>query len=374
VNEPSRTLPLGNEPRITIALPTYNRPETTRAALASALAQTYPAHEIIVSDDTPDDSVERVVAAAPPGRVIYIANRPALGIPDKFNDVIRRSTGDWMVFLGDDDIFAPDLLAHVAQAIRTHPNCAIVHTRSRMVDPHGRFIAEDAVSDALLSSAEFLHALYQYWHRMRVTITGFFFPLEMMRQIGGFRQTFNTGYYNDTLAWTELALRGPCCLIGKPLVTLTEWPVKIVQAKPRDGFAELEARKSIALLIAQLVNEAISRAVTPSERSALQAALEHALRFVAADTRAAIRSIATKLALECTDNTKLQEFEAFLAKARTLEQPYVQTHGLGTFLSAMDSVLRLPKPVSSFAINALRALPALSERLRRGSWRLGAGG
>jgi Glycosyl transferase family 2 len=370
----THTLPLSNQPRITIALPTYNRPETTRAALASALAQTYPAHEIIVSDDTQDDSIERVVAAAPAGRVTYIANRPALGIPDKFNDVIRRATGDWMVFLGDDDTFAPELLAHAAQAIRAHPDCTLVHSRSRMVDPQGRFITDDAVPDALLSSAEFLGQLYQYWHRMRVTITGFFFPLDTMRQIGGFRQTFNTGYYNDTLAWTELALRGRCCLIGKPLVTLTEWPVKVVQAAPRDGVAELTARESVAQLISQLVDAAIARAVKPEERIALRAAQSNALRFVAADTRAAIRSIATKMALECAGDDRVEAFEAFVASARALEQPHVRTRGLEIFLSALASVLRLPKPISPFAINGLRALPAVSERLRRGSWRMGPGG
>lgn len=359
-------------PRITIALPTFRRPATTAVALASALAQSYPAHEIIVSDDTPDDSVERVVAAAGDDRVRYVANRPALGIPDKFNDLLQRATGDWMVFLGDDDAFAPELLATVADAIRAHPAATLVHTRVRMVDSQGKLLAEDQVPQAVLSPAALLVELFQYWYRFRVTITGFFFPVELMRRIGGFHPSFE-GYFCDTLGWTELALHGPTCLISQPLVSLTESPKPEGPNDPARGEALLASRADIACRLVRALEAAVQRTPREGERRALRAAGDHALRFLGADTRQAARDVLGHLALQRGGRGPGERFDAIVAMLRQTRQPHVCTLGLKTYLWAIERVARLPLSWRPAAASALKLPSGVTARIRRGGRPAGPG-
>ena len=43
-------------PRISVIIPTYNRPQMTKRAIESVLAQTYTDYEIIVVDDASTDN------------------------------------------------------------------------------------------------------------------------------------------------------------------------------------------------------------------------------------------------------------------------------------------------------------------------------
>ena len=43
-------------PLVSVVIPSYNRPRLLREAVDSALAQTYPAVEVVVGDDSPTTS------------------------------------------------------------------------------------------------------------------------------------------------------------------------------------------------------------------------------------------------------------------------------------------------------------------------------
>ena len=59
-HEKSRDLPLAS-----ICIPTYNRADMVGDAIASALAQTYPALEVVVVDNASTDRTPEVVASFP---------------------------------------------------------------------------------------------------------------------------------------------------------------------------------------------------------------------------------------------------------------------------------------------------------------------
>ena len=63
-----------DQPFVSVIVPTYERLDYLRTALASALAQTYPNVEIIVSDNGPSAAVAELVAACGDSRLRYRHN------------------------------------------------------------------------------------------------------------------------------------------------------------------------------------------------------------------------------------------------------------------------------------------------------------
>ena len=93
---------------VSICVPTYQRPDLLRQAIASCLAQTYSDIEIIVCDDSKDDASKQMVQSLNKSQKIrYYQNRPALGQAGNVNRLFDLAQGDRLVLLHDDDISAP---------------------------------------------------------------------------------------------------------------------------------------------------------------------------------------------------------------------------------------------------------------------------
>lgn len=94
-------------PNISICIPAYKRTNYLRRLLDSIALQSYRDFEVIVSDDSPDDSVEVLCNGyARDIPLQYISNRPALGTPANWNAAIRQARGEWIKLMHDDDWFA----------------------------------------------------------------------------------------------------------------------------------------------------------------------------------------------------------------------------------------------------------------------------
>jgi glycosyltransferase involved in cell wall biosynthesis len=107
-------------PTISVIIPTYNRADLIGQALESALAQTYPADEIIVVDDGSTDDTEQVVAQYA-GRVRYMRQVNA-GPSAARNRGIQASSGDFIALLDSDDLWVKDRLERQLSALTLHPD------------------------------------------------------------------------------------------------------------------------------------------------------------------------------------------------------------------------------------------------------------
>jgi glycosyltransferase involved in cell wall biosynthesis len=111
---------------ISICIPAYKRVEYLQRLLQSIEVQTQKDFEVIVTDDSPDSSVQELCREFA-GRfpLQYFRNEKALGTPENWNEAIRRARGQWIKLMHDDDWFAgPDALEQYAQAIRKDPSCS----------------------------------------------------------------------------------------------------------------------------------------------------------------------------------------------------------------------------------------------------------
>jgi GT2 family glycosyltransferase len=90
--------------RISVVLPTVDRPEAAYNLLRHLEHQSLPPHEVLVIDQSAEEN-RRV--AAMPVRYLRIAER---GLPNARNVGVSQATGDAVLFLDDDGIPDPDLI------------------------------------------------------------------------------------------------------------------------------------------------------------------------------------------------------------------------------------------------------------------------
>lgn len=93
-------------PTVSICLPTYCQTHFLRKTLDSILAQEFTDYELVISDDSPDDSVSQLLKEYSfPGKLIYSKNDPSLGSPANWNKAVDLSSGDLIKIMHHDDWF-----------------------------------------------------------------------------------------------------------------------------------------------------------------------------------------------------------------------------------------------------------------------------
>ncbi|WP_018155771.1 glycosyltransferase family 2 protein [Demetria terragena] len=96
---------------VSVVVPTRNNARTIEACLKSVRAQTYPAVELIVVDNSSDDGTPQLAEG--------YANRVVTAGPERSaqrNRGVQEATGEWVLWLDSDMVLPPDA---VAAAVRT---------------------------------------------------------------------------------------------------------------------------------------------------------------------------------------------------------------------------------------------------------------
>lgn len=116
-------------PRLTIAIPTVNRAAMVGRAIESALAQTYPNIEIIVSNNGSSDNTRNVLDRYR-GSQRLIINDLANTIPanNHGNLLLGKASGDLFLLLSDDDWLEPAFADRVISHFERYPEVSFVWT------------------------------------------------------------------------------------------------------------------------------------------------------------------------------------------------------------------------------------------------------
>lgn len=114
--------------RISVVIPTFNRAEMVVGCVGSVLATGWENLEVVVVDDcSPDDTRERIDAAfGADCRVRYIRNGKNSFQAVSRNIGARQSTGDYLLFLDDDNLVEPGMIAELVRTFETHPRVGLV--------------------------------------------------------------------------------------------------------------------------------------------------------------------------------------------------------------------------------------------------------
>lgn len=101
--------------KLSVIIPTCNRPNTLIRALNSVFAQRIDSLEVIVVDDSPNDSTITALSThVKHGQLRYFKNEvPRSGPAYSRNFGVGAATGEFVTFLDDDDIYLPGRLSNM---------------------------------------------------------------------------------------------------------------------------------------------------------------------------------------------------------------------------------------------------------------------
>lgn len=118
------------QPLVSIGLPIYNEERHLRGALDSVLAQTYPALEVVISDNASTDATSgicREYAARDP-RVKYHRQPQNLGAGRNFNRCLELARGEYFKWASGHDELRPELIARGVAVLSADPALALCYT------------------------------------------------------------------------------------------------------------------------------------------------------------------------------------------------------------------------------------------------------
>lgn len=102
-----------------IIIPTYNSAQTLKRALESVLQQSYQNFEILILDGLSADETVKIAESYTDSRIKIHSEKDA-GVYDAMNKGIDKSVGEWLYFLGSDDVLYNDeVLLKVANFIHS---------------------------------------------------------------------------------------------------------------------------------------------------------------------------------------------------------------------------------------------------------------
>lgn len=100
----------GKGPLVSAVVTTFNRPGMAKRAIESALAQSYMPLEIIVVEDGSKSNIEEWMERNKLTQVRYFRHEQNRGLAAARNTGFRKSQGNYVAFLDDDDEWLPEKL------------------------------------------------------------------------------------------------------------------------------------------------------------------------------------------------------------------------------------------------------------------------
>jgi glycosyltransferase involved in cell wall biosynthesis len=118
----------GKSPLVSVGIPTYNRASSLYHALDSILAQDYTPLEIVISDNASTDETEAVCRelSSRHNNVRYVRQLRNLGLTRNFSETLRHASGEYFMWLADDDFIEPGYLGACARVLAERTDHALV--------------------------------------------------------------------------------------------------------------------------------------------------------------------------------------------------------------------------------------------------------
>jgi glycosyltransferase involved in cell wall biosynthesis len=144
-------------PLISICIPAYKQVDYLRRLLDSVSIQTFKGFEVVITDDSPDNSVRILLKeynSIP--NLFYYKNEQPLGTPENWNEAIRKASGSWIKLMHNDDWFATnDALQRFFNAVQQNLNTDFLYSAFQNIEANSdkkEVVKMSATDKAFLNS------------------------------------------------------------------------------------------------------------------------------------------------------------------------------------------------------------------------------
>ena len=223
------SVPDQQAPSVSVIIPTRNRPTLLRAAVDSVLAQTHPVEQLVIVDDASDgdDGLADLVAQSPAIKLVRCLRRG--GAAAARNRGLDHATGEFVIFLDDDDLLAPAFVEHGLARLSVDPTAAGVFFRYRFIGSDGSDGSAASIPAMAIVRADNAVCRATLEQRPLTAFMRYLVPIHsaFLRRaaIGDLRFPENVPQGEDTYFWVALAAAGRRFL-------LDERPAALVRRHP----------------------------------------------------------------------------------------------------------------------------------------------
>jgi glycosyltransferase involved in cell wall biosynthesis len=197
-------------PEVSVVIPTHDRSDLLSLTLRTVLWQRDVDLEIIVVDDGSTDDTVHMVEGIGDQRILLLHHVVAQGVSAARNRGIGEARGEWIAFLDDDDLWAPDKLRLQLKAARG----------SKRTWAYGGAVKIDAAGKIIGGTPppapEDLMARLPRWNLVPGGCSNVIVTSEALSQAGEFdRRLVNLA---DWDLWIRIGRTGPPARVPDPLV------------------------------------------------------------------------------------------------------------------------------------------------------------
>jgi glycosyltransferase involved in cell wall biosynthesis len=266
-------------PTFSVAIAAYQAADVVGEAIASALAQTAPPHEVVVCDDGSTDDLDRALEPYR-DRIVLLRQRNG-GEAAAKNAAARAASGEFVAILDADDVYLPERLEALGRLAAERPDLDLLTTDAHL-EAGRRVVRRVYGPDWTFEVGD---------QRRAILERNFVFGLAAVRrtrllEAGGFDEAIR--FTTDWECWIRLVLGGS--LVGAVLEPLARYRVRETSLSA-DRTRMLEGR--IASLRRALEHPRLTereravalRTIAARERELAVVRLHESVRAGAADAR-----------------------------------------------------------------------------------------
>jgi len=174
---------------VSVIIPTFRRDNDLKNALASLKSQDYPQIEIIVVDDNAEpiwnNIVKETIDTIGIEKIVYLKNESNIGPAASRNLGIKMSSGEYITFLDDDDVYYPGKISNqLYNMILNEADFSI--TEMDFLNEEGKISKRNRKRRFNAASIKQLHKYHIMYH-----LTGtsaLMFKSNYIKEIGGFSE------------------------------------------------------------------------------------------------------------------------------------------------------------------------------------------
>jgi glycosyltransferase involved in cell wall biosynthesis len=217
---------------VTVVIPTRDRwGVLTSAALPAALSQKNVAHEVIVVDDGSVDETRSRLAHLDEPHVRVVRHEQSLGVAQARNAGIFAANGEWVAFLDDDDLWAPDKLRRQID-LATASDASWVYAAVAALDARRQFLFCLEPEDPDRLAPELLR-----WNVLWGGCSNVMAHTDVVHDLSGFDE--NLFQLADWDLWIRLALTERAAVSREILLGCVMHPQSMLATDRRDVFREM---------------------------------------------------------------------------------------------------------------------------------------